>query len=73
MMKKYPLGHAIISWKEGGYSEAVIFQDREGLQYFACANWTSGPCPVKRYEDQIAFIISDYDDIYNFLLEKENK
>lgn len=27
---KYRLGHAIIEWKDGGYSEAVFFQDREG-------------------------------------------
>lgn len=68
---KYSLGHAIIEWKDGGYSEAVFFQDREGVQYFVCANWTSGPCPVKRFEENFENVMQDHDDIYYFILEKE--
>ncbi|BAQ22804.1 hypothetical protein AU156_gp296 [Edwardsiella phage PEi20] len=71
MIKKYPLGHAIIEWKDGGHSEAVFFQDREGVQYFVCGNWTSGPTLVKEREHWFENVITDHDDIYYFLLEKE--
>lgn len=69
-MRKYPLGHAIIEWVSGGYSEAVIYQDSSGKQFFACANWVSGPVALEKYKDNIDNIITDYDDIYLFLRDK---
>ena len=72
-MKKYRLGHAVIEWKSGGYSEAVFFQDREGIQYFVCANWVSGPTLVSEREHWFENVMQDHDDIYHFFLEKETE
>lgn len=63
---KYPLGHVVIEWEEG-YSEALIYQDHDGVQYFVCANWVSGPCPVNKYRHNFKNVITDPDDIYMFL------
>lgn len=66
-MKKYPLGHAIIEWKDGGHSQALFYLDREGKQFFVCANWISGPASVEAWRDQFENVISGYDDIFTFL------
>ncbi|ARW58113.1 hypothetical protein [Serratia phage X20] len=69
-MKKYPLGFAIIKWKTGGHSEAVIYQDSIGNQCIQCANWISVPNDMNwlcNFEDQIENIITDIDDIHMFL------
>ncbi|AHY25116.1 hypothetical protein AVV36_gp154 [Pectobacterium bacteriophage PM2] len=71
-MKKYPLGHAVIEWDSGGYSEALFYQDAEGKQFFVCSNWISGPVAVEKYANNFSNIISDHDDIYMFLNEQEN-
>lgn len=68
---KYPLGHAIIEWEEGGYSQALFYQNHDGVQHFVCANWISGPVPVNTYKHHFANVIHDHDDIYHFLLEQE--
>ena len=64
---KYPLGHAIIEWKDGGHSKALFYNDRNGVQHFVCSNWISGPYPVKRFEHMFENVITDSDDIILFI------
>ena len=66
MMKKYPLGLALVKWKSGGISHAVIFQDKVGNQCLQCANWLYTPNVVpylSSFMGDIENIITDIDDI----------
>lgn len=65
-MRKYPLGFALIEWKEGGHSEAVIFQDAVGNQCIQCANWLATPNQIpylSNFIDEISNIVTDVEDI----------
>lgn len=68
---KYRLGHAIIEWASGGYSEALIYQGANGDLRIQCANWL-GSAPLAEYESQFENVMQDHGDMYIFLLEKEN-
>ncbi|UIS65672.1 MAG: hypothetical protein [Enterobacter phage ENC9] len=66
MHQKYPLGFALIQWKGGSHSEAVIFQDKVGNQCIQCANWLYTPNVVpylSNFIDEIENIVTDIDDI----------
>ncbi|QOI66625.1 hypothetical protein [Erwinia phage FBB1] len=68
-MKKYPLGFAIVEWKNGGYSEAVIYQDSIGNQCLQCANHLAIPNYMPwliNFQDEIDNIITDFDDIVSW-------
>lgn len=72
-MRNYPLGFAIIEWKSGGYSEAIISNDREGNRMFHCANWiNTGLTKMSEYQNQMENVITDFDDIVMFLSEDED-
>lgn len=63
-----PLGFVIIVWKEGGYSTAIISNDRNGNKMFHCSNWINTTLtPVEKYYDQMEKIITDFDNIIDFL------
>lgn len=69
-MKNYPLGFAIIFWKSGGHSEAIISNDREGNRMIHCANWVhTDLVKIVDYEYDIENVITDFDDIAMFLSE----
>ncbi len=71
-MKNYPLGFAIIEWKSGGYSEAIISNDREGNRMFHCANWiNTGLTRLDIYEVNIENIITDFNEISAFFDAKD--
>lgn len=72
-MRNYPLGFAIIEWKSGGYSEAIISNDREGNRMFHCSNWiNTGLTKMSEYQNQMENVITDFDDIVMFLSEDED-
>ena len=68
---KVPLGLAIIEWKSGGYSETVFYQDHQGRIAFQCANWLPSLDPVylDEWEDAISNIITDIEEIYEFMVD----
>lgn len=71
-MKNYPLGFAIIEWKYGGYSEAIISNDREGNRMFHCSNWVNtNLARLDDYEVNIENIITDFNDISMFFDSKD--
>ncbi|QQV88997.1 hypothetical protein [Providencia phage PSTRCR_121] len=62
-----PLGFAIIVWKSGGHSKAIISNDSNGTRMFHCANWINTDLtPVEKYYDQMEEVITDIDDILAF-------
>lgn len=66
-MKEYPLGFAIIEWKDGSHSEAIISNDSEGNRMFHCANWiNTSLTKMADYESQMENVITDFDDIAAF-------
>lgn len=64
-MKKYPLGFALVYWKSGGRSEAVIFEDSVGNQCLQCSNWILTP-------NFIPYLSSFIDDIDLIMTHKED-
>lgn len=66
-MKNYPLGFAIIEWKSGGYSEALISNDAAGNRMFHAANWiNTNLTPLDKWLPNIDNIITDFNDISEF-------
>ncbi|AWD90572.1 hypothetical protein KNT87_gp288 [Erwinia phage Cronus] len=68
-MKKYPLGFAIIEWKSGGHSKAVIYEDALGNQCLQCANHLAPINYIPHliyFEKEIENIITDFYDIAEF-------
>lgn len=62
-------GFAIIKWKDGTHSEAVIYQDAVGNPCIQCANWISSPNTVPyvcNFMSEIEEIITDFEDIAAF-------
>lgn len=73
MKNYYKLGIAVILWKSGGHSQAVISNDHEGNRMIHCANWVhTNLVKLSDYEHDILFVITDIDDICKFLQREQN-
>lgn len=46
-------GAVKVFWISGGFSEAIIYQTQSGERMLCCANWTSGPVPLKAQSPSI--------------------